>query len=57
MRDGLTNCARRIAADVAALTSAEDCEAIIDREHRALLDSMTHRISSKLGASTVSAAA
>lgn len=50
LRDGLTNCARRIAADVAALTSAEDCEAVIDREHRALLDNMSHRITSKLGA-------
>lgn len=57
MRDGLTNCARRIAADVAALDKAEDCEAVIDREHRALLDSMTHRISSKLGASTAGVAA
>lgn len=57
LRDGLTNCARRIAADVAALGSAEDCEAVIDREHRALLDSMTHRISSKLGASMANAAA
>ncbi len=57
LRDGLTNCARRIAADVAALGSAEDCEAVIDREHRALLDSMTHRISSKLGANMANAAA
>ena len=57
MRDGLTNCARRIAADVAALGKAEDCEAVIDREHRALLESMTHRIASKLGASTADAAA
>ena len=31
MRDGLTNCARRIAADVAGLGSAEACEAVIDR--------------------------
>jgi hypothetical protein len=57
LRDGLTNCARRIAADVAALGSAEDCEAVIDREHRALLDSMTHRITSKLGASMAGGAA
>lgn len=57
MRDGLTNCARRIAADVAALNTAEDCEQIIDREHRALLDSMTHRITTRLGASTVNEAA
>lgn len=57
MRDGLTNCARRIAADVAALTSAEDCEVVIDREHRALLESMVHRITTRLGASTVTEAA
>ncbi len=50
MRDGLTNCARRIAADVAGLSKAEDCEAVIDREHRALLESMAHRITAKLGA-------
>ena len=57
MRDGLTNCARRIAADVAAINNAEDCEVVIDREHRALLDSMAHRIATKLGASTVTEAA
>lgn len=51
LRDGLNNCARRIAADVAGLASADDCEAVIDREHRALLESMTHRITTKLGAS------
>jgi phage terminase Nu1 subunit (DNA packaging protein) len=51
MRDGLTNCARRIAADVAGLPNAEDCEAVIDREHRALLESMAHRVTTKLGAS------
>lgn len=50
LRDGLTNAARRIAADVAGLTSAEECEEVIDREHRALLASMTQSISVKLGA-------
>lgn len=48
MRDGLTNCARRIAADVAGLSKADDCEAVIDREHRALLESMTSSLSHKL---------
>lgn len=52
MRDGLTNCARRIAADVATLVNAEDCEAIIDREHRALMDSMSQRILAQLGKKT-----
>lgn len=51
LRDGLNNCARRIAADVAGLSGADECEAVIDREHRALLESMTHRITTKLGAS------
>jgi len=57
LRDGLTNCARRIGADVAGLTNAADCEAVIDREHRALLESMMHRIDSQLGARQESAAA
>lgn len=48
MRDGLTNCSRRIAAEVAGMTTADACEAVIDREHRALLESMTHSLSSKL---------
>lgn len=57
MRDGLTNCARRIAADVAGIANAEDCEAVIDREHRALLDSMAHAVASRLGAATVTESA
>ena len=48
LRDGLTNCARRIAADVAPLSTADECEAIIDREHRALLESMVHTFDEKL---------
>jgi hypothetical protein len=48
MRDGLMNCARRIAADVAPLATADECEAIIDREHRALLESMMHTFDEKL---------
>lgn len=43
LRDGLMNCSRRLAADVAPLTSAEECEEIIEREHRALLASMAHQ--------------
>jgi phage terminase Nu1 subunit (DNA packaging protein) len=49
MRDGLTNCAKRIAAEVAAMGKADDCEAVIEREHRALLESMTHQITVRLG--------
>ncbi|APW47223.1 hypothetical protein [Rhodoferax antarcticus] len=50
MRDGLTNCARRIAAEVSTLTTADACETVIEREHRALLDSMAHQIGVRLGA-------
>lgn len=39
LRDTLTNCARRIGAEVSGLTTAEECEAVIDREHRAALAS------------------
>lgn len=48
LRDGLTNCARRIAADVAPLTSPDECEAVIDREHRELLESLAHALGEKL---------
>jgi hypothetical protein len=48
LRDGLTNCARRIAADVAPLTSPDECEAVIDREHRELLESLAHAFGEKL---------
>ncbi|MDO9278564.1 MAG: hypothetical protein Q7U05_08400 [Polaromonas sp.] len=49
MRDGLTNCSRRIAADVAGLVNAGDCEEVIDREHRALLENMSHRMHANIG--------
>ncbi len=49
LRDGLTNCARRIAADVAGLTSADDCEAVIDREHRELLENLAQAAEAELG--------
>lgn len=49
LRDGLNNCGRRMAADVAGLGKVEECEEVIDREHRALLESMTHSLSTKLG--------
>lgn len=56
LRDGLTNCARRIAADVAGLSSAEDCEVVIDREHRSLLESLARTLESKLGISSATQA-
>ena len=48
LRDGLMNCARRIAADVAPLRTAEECEDVIDREHRALLESLAHSFGERL---------
>jgi hypothetical protein len=49
LRDGLTNCARRIAAEVAACTTTDACEQVIDREHTALLGSMAQMLRSGLG--------
>lgn len=48
LRDGLTNCARRIAADVAAMANPDECEAVIDKEHRLLLESLAHGLNEKL---------
>jgi len=48
LRDGLMNCARRIAADVAPLRTAEECEEVIEREMRALLESMAHTFGERL---------
>ena len=44
LRDTLTNCARRIGAEVSGLTTAEECEAVIDREHRAALASFSQQL-------------
>lgn len=44
LRDTLTNCARRIGAEVSGLTTAEQCEAVIDREHRAALASFAQQL-------------
>lgn len=49
LRDGLTNCGRRIAADVAGLATVEECEAVIEREHAALLLNLSHSLSADLG--------
>lgn len=48
LRDGMTNCARRIAGDVVGASNAEACEAIIDREHRVLLESLAQTFREKL---------
>ena len=44
LRDTLTNCARRIGAEVSSLTTADACEAVIDREHRAALASFAQQL-------------
>lgn len=49
LRDGLANCSRRIAGDVAGLATAEECEEVIEREHRALLASMALSFKSRIG--------
>jgi hypothetical protein len=48
LRDGLNNSARRIAAEVASLTTTEACEEIIDREITALLGSMSQSLRADL---------
>ena len=44
LRDTLANCARRIGAEVSGLATAEACEAVIDREHRAALASFAQQL-------------
>ena len=48
MRDGLTDSARRIAAEVSSLTTSDECEAVIDRENRAILENMTKAFKDRL---------
>ena len=45
MRAGLQDCKRRIALEVAPLATADECEAVIEREYRAFLEAMTHTLS------------
>lgn len=47
IRDRLTACARRIASEVAAIPTAEGCEAVIDREHRIVLELLVTRLRAK----------
>lgn len=49
-RDRLTSCARRIASEVASVSSAEACESIIDREHRITLELLVCSFREKVGA-------
>jgi hypothetical protein len=48
LRDALMNCGRRIAADVASLATADECEAVIEKEHRAFLETMVQTLGEKL---------
>lgn len=50
MRDGLTNSARRIAAELSgASKTASECEEIIDKEHRHLLENLVKTLMIKSG--------
>lgn len=46
-RDGLINVCRRLAAEVAALSDAGECEKVIDREHKVLLDALSRGFAEK----------
>jgi DNA-binding transcriptional MerR regulator len=50
MRDLLTACSRRIAAEVASISSAEACESVVDREHRIVLEQLVAAFREKIGA-------
>lgn len=49
LRDRLTACARRIASEVASITTAEGCEAVVDREHRIVLELLVTGLREKIG--------
>lgn len=51
LRDRLISCADRIAAEVAALSSASDCYEVVSREHRAALAQTALTLRQKLGPS------
>ena len=47
LRDGMTNCSRRLAAEVATLSTPSECEVVIARELRHLLESFTRQLAQK----------
>ena len=49
LRDGLTNCSRRVSAEVAPLISPAACEEVISREHRQLLIEFARGLRQMLG--------
>jgi len=48
LRDGMTNCSRRLAAEVATLTTPTECEEIIAKELRHLLDAFSRQLAQKI---------
>lgn len=48
LRDGLTNCSRRMAAEVAALSTPNECEIVIAKELRHLLEAFTRQLASRI---------
>ncbi len=49
LRDRLTASGKRLAAEVAPLTSAQACEVAIDREHRIVLELLVKGIRERAG--------
>jgi hypothetical protein len=48
LRDGMTNCSRRLAAEVATLGDPHACEAVISKELRHLLESFSQMLHQKI---------
>lgn len=48
LRDGMNNCSRRLAAEVANLTNPSECEEVIAKELRHLLDAFSKEIAQKI---------
>lgn len=48
LRDGMTNCSRRLAAEVATLTTPTECEEVIAKELRHLLDAFSKQLAQKV---------
>lgn len=52
LRDGMTNCSRRLAAEVATLSDPSACEEVVARELRHLLESFVSQLAQKAGTPT-----
>lgn len=50
VRDRLAACSKRIASEVASVSTAEACEAIVDREHRIVMELLVTGFREKIGA-------